>query len=288
MTAGTSGLSRTARDWTENAWSREAPGWALRLYDKSALKRDKMREIERAIGSVTPDLGGRLCLDLGSDNGVLSLLLRRKGGTWFSADLTETTVASIRALVGDRVSHFDGARLPFDTHSFDLVVVADMMEHIRDDAGFAAELGRVLKPGGALIVNTPHAATTILRRIRLALGQTDEKHGHVRPGYTRTTLEETLGPKFEIRSARTYCRFFSEAIDTVMQWALERLGKTSSAKGVVITGDDLKKHEKTFRLYSTIFPFVWAWTRLDALLPFSAGYRLIVVATSRAEEGIGT
>lgn len=245
--------------------------WALKLYSKSALKRDKVEAILSMVG----DVAGKRCLDLGSDNGVVSYLLRERGGTWASADLTEETVAAIRDLVGDDVHLLDGVRLPFRDAEFDLVVVADMMEHVPDDRALAREIARVLKPGGTLVVNTPHAVDTTLRRVRLALGQTDDKHGHVRPGYVVEALKSVLGDAFEFRRQRTYCRFFSESIDTAMQWALERVGKGSSKKGVVVTGSDLDRHAKLFRTYSLVFPFVWVWTRLDALLPWTSGYRLI-------------
>ena len=59
--------------------------WALALFRKSVLKQRKLAEIERALGPT----GDERCLDLGSDNGVISLLLRRSGGRWASADLTQ-------------------------------------------------------------------------------------------------------------------------------------------------------------------------------------------------------
>jgi SAM-dependent methyltransferase len=256
-----------------------APSWALRLYSKSALKRDKVSAILAMVG----DPSAKRCLDLGSDNGVVSYLLRGRGGRWASADLTPETVEAIRELVRDDVHLFDGARLPFPDAEFDLVVVADMMEHVGDDRAFARELARVVKPAGALVVNTPHAVDTTLRRARLALGQTDEKHGHVRPGYTIESLRSALGDSFDLRRHRTYCRFFSESIDAAMQWALERVGKGSSKKGVVVTGTDLDRHAKLFRTYSYVFPFVWAWTRLDALLPWTRGYRLIAAFERRPD-----
>jgi len=55
---------------------------------------------------------------------------------------------------------------------------------------------------------------------------------------------------------------------------MERLGKRSSAKGMVVTADDLARHRKTFRAYSAVYPFVWALTHLDAVVPAS-GYMLI-------------
>ena len=129
---------------------------------------------------------GLRCLDLGSDNGVVSLLLRERGGSWASGDLTEEAVALDPLASSARTStSCAGDRLPFPDASFDRVAVVDMLEHVPDDAAFAGELARVTKPGGLLVVNTPHLKRTALRRLRHALGQTDEKHGHLRPGYTR-------------------------------------------------------------------------------------------------------
>jgi len=251
--------------------------WALRLFRKSPLKRDKVSVILSVLGEVE----GKRCLDLGSDNGVVSLLLRQQGGHWASGDLTPETVEAIRGLVETDVHLVTESRLPFGDAEFDVVVVADMLEHVRDEEGFVFELARVLKPSGRLIVNTPHARDTALRRTRLALGQTDEKHGHVRPGYTRASLSRLLATSFTITETKTYTKAFSEIVDTVMQFGLESLGKKSSKKGVIVTGQDLNRHARFFTAYSAVFPFVWTFSRLDMLLPWSDGYRLLVAATRK-------
>lgn len=251
--------------------------WALRLFRKSPLKRDKVAALLSVLGPVE----GKRCLDLGSDNGVVSLLLRRQGGSWASGDLTPQTVEAIRGLVEHDVHLVTEDRLPFADGEFDIVVVADMVEHVEHEAAFVAELARVLKPGGRLVVNTPHARDTALRRLRLRLGQTDEKHGHVRPGYTRESLGALLRSRFEVLESKTYTKAFSETVDTVIQFGLEGLGKKGSKKGVVVTDGDLNRHAKLFTAYSAIFPFVWVFSRLDALLPWNDGYRLLLVATRK-------
>lgn len=250
-----------------------AEPWALRLYGRSVLKRRKVAELFAALGATE----GLRCLDLGSDNGVVSLLLRRRGGSWASADLTEEAVAAIRGLVGTDVHLTDGARLPFPDAAFDRVAVVDMLEHVADEAAFVRELARVTKPGGLLVVNTPHLKRTLLRKVRHAVGQTDAKHGHLRPGYTPPALGALLEGAFVLESHRTYSRFFSELLDAVLNWGIERLGKKSSAKGMLVTGDDVARHRRLFRAYSAIYPFVWAFSRLDALVPAS-GYMLIARA----------
>jgi SAM-dependent methyltransferase len=256
----------------------EAEPWALALFRRSVLKQRKLREIERRLGETS----GRRCLDLGSDNGVVSLLLRRHGGVWASGDLTDEAVASIRELVGSEVHRVEPDRLPFPAGEFDAVVVVDMLEHVADDGAFVRELARVTKPGGRLVVNTPHLKRTLLRRLRHAIGQTDEKHGHLRPGYTAEGLERLLAPGFELESAGSYSRFFSEVVDTAINWAVERLGKKGSAKGLVVTGSDVARHRKLFLAYSLVYPFVWVVSRLDAVIPWTPGYMLIATARRRS------
>jgi len=160
--------------------------WAKALFRRSVLKQRKLEELVRALGATA----GLRCLDLGSDNGVVSLLLRERGGSWASGDLTAEAVASIRSLVGDEVELVRGDHLPWPDASFDRVAVVDMLEHVPDESTFARELARITKPAGRLVVNTPHLKRTLLRRVRHALGQTDEKHGHLRPGYTPAHLAE--------------------------------------------------------------------------------------------------
>ena len=108
----------------------DARDWAVKLFRRSVLKQRKLAQIGAMLG---PTAGLR-CLDLGSDNGVVSLLLRRGGGTWASADLTEEAVASIRELVEDDVHLVAGGRLPFGDGAFDRVAVVDMLEHVQTTA----------------------------------------------------------------------------------------------------------------------------------------------------------
>jgi SAM-dependent methyltransferase len=251
---------------------------ALALFRKSVLKQAKYQQIS----ALLEDPRELANLDLGGDNGVLSFLLRQKGGTWSSGDLDEKTVGSIRSLVGDRVYRLDGSTLPFPDDSLDQIVVIDYLEHVQEDKAAVREFRRVLKQGGILIINVPRPKPgSPLTRIREALGLTDEWHGHVRPGYTESELETLLGPSFQLEMVRTYSRSFSEAIDTGLNGVYERLkgkGKDSSRKGTVITGYEMQSHRRAFRLMALLHPILWAISKLDVLLVGQPGYKLVARA----------
>lgn len=249
----------------------------LRLYDKSVMKKAKLGAIE---GLLDPS-AGKVSLDIGADNGVLSYLLRQRGGVWYSADLDPDTVESIRTLVQQNVDLIDGKDTPYTDDQFDTVVIIDMLEHIHTDQEFVDELARIMKDHGQLIVNVPHTKSfSLIRKLRLLVGLTDEKHGHVRPGYTESELRGLLSPRFEIDRVSTYSGFLVELIDVFISVALERLGAgTGSNKGNVVTGLDLKKHEKKFKLFSLIYPLVRLAELLDSVFYRAAGHSLILRAT---------
>ena len=64
----------------------------------------------------------------------------------------------------------DVQRIPYDTGSFDLVVSLETLEHVPDPDQGLAELVRVTRPGGRLIVTTPNYFSLVgLSRLLLKL-----------------------------------------------------------------------------------------------------------------------
>jgi ubiquinone/menaquinone biosynthesis C-methylase UbiE len=254
--------------------------WAVALFNRSVLKQAKYHRILELL----QDPAGKTSLDIGADNGVISYLLRQRGGSWYSADLDPGAVTSIRELVGENVYQLDGSRTPFSDSTFDQVVIIDFLEHIADDRGFVRELARIVKPGGGLVINVPHIKPySLLNRFRHWIGLTDEWHGHLRPGYTMTSLSQLLEPYFVIDRATTYSRAFSELVDTALNGVYETLRRrkhvpTVSQKGTLVTRSDMNEHKKEFLLLSAMYPLLWIVARLDALLPLQPGYKLIVGA----------
>lgn len=264
---------------SENSAPEPDKDWHLQLFKKSLLKQAKLREIRKLLGPVD----GRTCLDVGGDNGVISYHLRRLGGTWYSVDLTEKAVESIRHLVGQNVYRIKGPELPFEDGLFDKVVIIDMLEHLEADGEFVEECHRVLRPKGELIVNVPHFKIYgLLPPIRHMLGLTEEEHGHVRPGYTTTQLFDLLKDGFDVEEVRTYSRFFVESLDTAIRVVAKRKARgEAGGKGLLIDEQDFERMQKLFRAYALVYPVFRTAALADHLLFLTKGYSLIARARWR-------
>ena len=102
----------------------------------------------------------RLCvLDLACGTGYGSGYLSGKAGRVVGVDCAPQIVARNRARYGDSGASFlamDGCALGFCDESFDCILSQDTIEHIMDDRRFVAEVARVLRKTGTLIIFTPH------------------------------------------------------------------------------------------------------------------------------------
>ncbi len=77
--------------------------------------------------------------------------IRKAGSTLYAMQLEE----SLPAGASSGCVNGDALCLPFNSNSFDRIICSEVMEHIPDDRGAAAELFRVLKPGGTIAVTVP-------------------------------------------------------------------------------------------------------------------------------------
>lgn len=108
------------------------------------------------------DVAGRRILDAGCGSGPLSAALRDRGAEVTGFDVSAAMVELARTRLGedaDLIVHDLADPLPYADAAFDDVVASLVVHYLEDWTGPLAELHRVLKPGGRLILSTHHPMT---------------------------------------------------------------------------------------------------------------------------------
>jgi len=138
-------------------------------------------------------------LDIGCGNGAL-LAEIRKLGSWklYGIESSESAVSLARGQgfdvrLGDAT--VDPATL-FERHTFDLIVSAEVIEHVYDPRGLLREAHNLLKPRGRLLLTTPYHG--YWKNLLIAiLGKSDSHFnplwdcGHIK-FWSRATLSAAL------------------------------------------------------------------------------------------------
>ena len=134
-------------------------------YDESAMGRHFHRRIQQAVLAIgarlTPE--PRSMLDVGCGTGSLLRLAaaRFPAARLYGVDPAERMLTVAKATLGAeprvRLVCARAEQLTFEDAAFDLVVSSNSFHHWADQAGGIAEIGRVLAPGGCLVVTDPFA-----------------------------------------------------------------------------------------------------------------------------------
>ncbi|MCO5973015.1 class I SAM-dependent methyltransferase [Actinoallomurus soli] len=121
-------------------------------------------------------------LDIGAAGGGNTRVLRSCGWQALAVDYSETGVEIARRRGVDAI-RADARDLPMADGSHDLVLAFDVLEHIEEDHLAAAEIARVLRPGGTTLIAVPCDMTLWSAH--------DEASGHFRR-YDRETLTDLI------------------------------------------------------------------------------------------------
>jgi SAM-dependent methyltransferase len=165
-------------------------GWPALVVQGDALFVERVAWVRRRLRS-----GPMRTLDAGCGVGALTMLAARKGNdalglTFAPADAELAT--SRAALVGAAGARFEvvdlrelAAHVP-RLGVFDQIIACEVIEHLNNDAGLVANLSALLKPGGQLLLTTPHANH---HPVYGEVVSPTEDGGHVRFGYTHDDLK---------------------------------------------------------------------------------------------------
>lgn len=144
------------------------------IHTSPALLLEAIRNYGRALSGPAADLGcgdGRVCLQLAD----LGLKI-------FGLDISWKRCARAREKFADRGwgSRFlqaDAGSLPFKGRTLSGLVITEVLEHVADADEVLAEIGRVLKPAGRVILSIPTVSWRkyiLIKKNRFAVYSTDE------------------------------------------------------------------------------------------------------------------
>jgi SAM-dependent methyltransferase len=148
---------------------------------------DRARRQARMLSGILRDVAGSaLILDVGcGDGSALAVAAaqnphHRFAGFDWSADALRQARGCGLSVVRSSVS----PRLPVADGAADVVIMSELIEHLVDPDGAVAEVRRVLRPGGSLLLSTPNLAAWYNRGL-LAVG--------IQPVFSEVSLTGVFG-----------------------------------------------------------------------------------------------
>lgn len=151
--------------------------------------------------SLLPELRGRTLVDLGCGMGTFTIEAAGRGSTAVGVDPAPAAVQAARrvaAAEGADGAHFiraDAAELPLPAGAADVVLAADLTEHLDDVtlARILREAWRCLKPEGTLVLYTPDRQHVFERLRDRGVMKQDPSHIGVRSAAELAEAAENAG-----------------------------------------------------------------------------------------------
>jgi ubiquinone/menaquinone biosynthesis C-methylase UbiE len=194
------------------------------------------RLIGACVGHLGLQRGGRLA-DLGCGSGVFSDLLRRAGYDCVGLDISPKLIALGRSKYPD-VEFIEGdvEHLPFPDASLDGVLLSGIVHHLPDPSRCAAEVFRVLKPGGRFVAFDPNRMNPFMWLYRdrssplySSVGVTENE----RPVLARETANTFRRAGFQVETDYLSNLRYRYVASTKVRWLLPVYNAFDSALSVL-------------------------------------------------------
>ena len=138
---------------TQYWWSAGKPGALKRL--ESIYRRVALSDHVAFIARAARNPEGADLLDVGCGSGTLPGLLKHRGFRGVGIDFSSEAARLAEAENGVRVVVGSLERAAFPDRSFDVVTLFHVMEHVAKPRDVLAEVFRILRPNGAIVLQVP-------------------------------------------------------------------------------------------------------------------------------------
>ena len=153
----------------------------------------KLHVIRRAFASLAT---GASLIDVGCGSGVILARIARPGDLAVAGDIDLGLLAGAKARGASPLRLDFDSPLPVVSNSIDGALIIDALEHTERPREILAELHRVLRPGGTLVVFTPpYDSLTWVVAEKVHNFVTGRSSDHISP-FTRESLAWAMGRRF--------------------------------------------------------------------------------------------
>lgn len=125
------------------------------------------RRLDEVVAGFDPYRGGGRWLDVGCGAGALMRAAARRGWTAVGTEVAAGAAEAVRAQ-GFHVHLGALHKLPLERGSFDVVSLVEVIEHVPEPAALMTDAARMIRPGGAVYLTTPHGRGLSARLLRAA------------------------------------------------------------------------------------------------------------------------
>lgn len=161
------------------------------LYGMSKKREEKLFEI------LGKNIKGKHILDLGCSTGYFGAKLKKQGGYVVGVDISKKAVGEAKKVLNEAlVLDLNEGNLPFPSKMFDIVIAAELIQHLMQPINLLHSVNKVLKEDGLFVLTTPNLLYWGNRLkflkgdfVYQKSGVFDEGHIHF---YTHQTLEKDL------------------------------------------------------------------------------------------------
>ncbi|MEE9367412.1 MAG: methyltransferase domain-containing protein [Pontiella sp.] len=249
--------------------------WQEKLFSRSIRRNRKLERITNLVGSSH----NLQCLEISAGDGMISVKLRKLGGSWQTAVTNQKAADSLAYSLNEPITLFEDEKLPFEDHTIDRLVLVDALEGILDDYEFLRECHRVLKNDCWVIISeTRRAPISLVALFQRVFGVSPVSNGERRNGYTANELFNILKDGYDVPETISYSNGLFEIAATFGDLIQKNMTDGPYWKVRANIGQEaLYKYRRLFSISGFTYPISWLLSQLE----FLPGHKLLVKSRRR-------
>ncbi len=258
----------------------ETVRWQEKLFKRSVRRKLRLTHLKELLGTTS----NQNCLEITSGDGVISSQLRESGGTWRTLAVSDCAAASVDYFIEGNTGVLNGIAIDVPEHTFDVVVIVDALEYIRDDHGLIKECHRVLKPDGRLVLTAARRPLLFsLSAVFRALFRLSWKaRGLERAGYSPQEFFDVLKDGFDVPDTGTYTTGSIEIPGIIFESCANKLaGRPYSMPPPNAGNEEFYIYTRLYSIATFIYPLMWVALKINAAVQFLPGNNIIAKTKRR-------